>query len=218
MAVLNIAVGITALAAVASVLLAARRQMSQPDVVARPFADTVAVSNWDSLRTGGTLIGDPSAPIQFVEFSDFKRIFCREAANGVLTDLLRQYPEKMAIRFYHAPAPAHRIGRLASIAAVCAGQQGRFHEMHDALFAGADSLGLRSVSLYAVGDGVTDTNSFTRCLDDPGPATGVDADVEGCRSCWNAVIRDQWSDDGRRPETQGSGAAVRTVGQSQGPR
>lgn len=175
---LNVAVGITALAAVASVLLAARRQMSQPDVVARPFADTVAVSNWDSLRTGGTLIGDPSAPIQFVEFSDFECSFCREAANGVLADLLGQYPGKVAIRFYHAPAPAHRIGRLASIAAVCAGQQGRFHEMHDALFAGADSLGLRSFSLYATEAGVSDTSSFTRCLADPQPASEVDADVE----------------------------------------
>lgn len=175
---LNVAVGATALAAVASVLLAARREMRQPDVVARPFADTVAVSNWDSLRSGGTVIGDPSAPIQFVEFSDFECSFCREAANGVLADLLRQYPGKVAIRFYHAPAPAHRIGRLASIAAVCAGRQGRFQEMHDALFTGADSLGLRSFSRYALEAGVTDTSSFTRCLADSGPTTEVDADVE----------------------------------------
>lgn len=178
---LNVAVGVTALAAVASVLLAARREMRQPDVTARPFADTVAVSNWDSLRAGGTVIGNPSAPIQFVEFSDFECSFCQDAATGVLHQLLVKYPQQVAFRFYHAPSGAHRLGKAAAVAAVCAENQGRFREMHDALFKGADSLGLRSLSSFASEAGVPDSIAFVACLGEAGAMRRVDQDIEVAR-------------------------------------
>jgi protein-disulfide isomerase len=78
--------------------------------------------------------GPATAPISLVEFSDFECPFCAETA-PVVRQLLLAYPTEVRFAFKHYPLPMHKESPLAHEAALAAGDQGKFWEMHDLLFA-----------------------------------------------------------------------------------
>lgn len=80
------------------------------------------------------ILGNPDAPITIVEFSDFQCPFCQRGGNTV-KELQRKYPNDVRIVFKHNPLPFHNEADEASRAAMAAGEQGKFWEMHDKLFA-----------------------------------------------------------------------------------
>jgi len=77
--------------------------------------------------------GDPEAKVTIVEFSDFQCPYC-----GRVMDALRQvertYGKDVRIAFKHNPLPMHPDAPYAARAAIAAGNQGKFWEMHDKLF------------------------------------------------------------------------------------
>jgi protein-disulfide isomerase len=77
--------------------------------------------------------GDPDAKVTIVEFSDFQCPYC-----GRGWDLIRQvekaYGEDVRIVFKNNPLPIHPEAPFAARAALAAGRQGKFWEMHDKLF------------------------------------------------------------------------------------
>jgi protein-disulfide isomerase len=77
--------------------------------------------------------GPATAPISLVEFSDFECPFCAETA-PVVRQLLLAYPSQVRFAFKHYPLPMHKDSPLAHEAALAAGDQGKFREMHDLLF------------------------------------------------------------------------------------
>ena len=77
--------------------------------------------------------GPATAPISLVEFSDFECPFCAETA-PVVRQLLLAYPTQVRFAFKHYPLPMHKESPLAHEAALAAGDQGKFWEMHDLLF------------------------------------------------------------------------------------
>jgi protein-disulfide isomerase len=85
---------------------------------------------------GAEIKGDPDARVVVVEFSDFQCPFCKrwvEQSYGALSERLG---EDVALAFLHFPiVQIHPNAGNASVAAVCAGAQGKFWEMHDTLFA-----------------------------------------------------------------------------------
>jgi protein-disulfide isomerase len=83
--------------------------------------------------------GSATAPVSLVEFSDFECPFCAEAA-PVVHQLLATYPTQVRLAFKHYPLPMHKESPLAHEAALAAGEQGKFWEMHDLLFASQDKL------------------------------------------------------------------------------
>jgi protein-disulfide isomerase len=83
--------------------------------------------------------GSATAPISLVEFSDFECPFCAEAA-PIVHQLLAAYPTQVRFAFKNYPLPMHKESPLAHEAALAAGDQGKFWEMHDALFAGQGKL------------------------------------------------------------------------------
>jgi protein-disulfide isomerase len=83
--------------------------------------------------------GPATAPISLVEFSDFECPFCAITA-PVIRQLLLAYPTQVRFAFKHYPLPMHKESPLAHEAALAAGDQGKFWEMHDMLFAGQDKL------------------------------------------------------------------------------
>jgi protein-disulfide isomerase len=85
----------------------------------------------------GFTIGSDSAPVEVVEYSDFECPFCARFANLQMPAVRRQLIETGLARwrFRDYPLPSHQFSRLAAHAAQCAGEQGRFWEMHDALYA-----------------------------------------------------------------------------------
>lgn len=77
--------------------------------------------------------GPKDAPITIVEFSDFECPFCARGANTV-EDVLKAYPDKVRVVFKNLPLPFHKRAEPAAKAALAAGKQGKFWEMHDKLF------------------------------------------------------------------------------------
>lgn len=78
--------------------------------------------------------GSPKAPITIVEYADFECAHCRAAA-PVVDRLVNKYPGKVRVVFKHFPLSFHPMAKRAAAAAEAAGEQGRFWEMHDAIFA-----------------------------------------------------------------------------------
>jgi protein-disulfide isomerase len=78
--------------------------------------------------------GDMNAPWTIVEFADFECPHCRLAAE-VLDQMVKKHPGKIRVVYKHFPLTFHAMARRAAAASEAAGKQGRFWEMHDAIFA-----------------------------------------------------------------------------------
>jgi protein-disulfide isomerase len=99
----------------------------QPEIVAAGPAQQI-----DLARAPAR--GPATAPISLVEFSDFECPYCAETA-PVVRQLLLVYPTQVRFAFKHYPLPMHKESPLAHEASLAAGDQGKFWEMHDLLFA-----------------------------------------------------------------------------------
>jgi protein-disulfide isomerase len=84
--------------------------------------------------------GPKDAAITIVEFSDFECPFCTRGDNTV-KEVMKNYEGKVKIAFKNLPLSFHKNAEPAARAALAAGKQGKFWEMHDALFANQKSLG-----------------------------------------------------------------------------
>ncbi len=79
--------------------------------------------------------GSPDATVVIVEFSDFQCPFCLRWYNDTLPQIDQQIGDDVALVFLHFPiANLHPNARTTHAAAECAGEQGKFWEMHDLLF------------------------------------------------------------------------------------
>jgi predicted DsbA family dithiol-disulfide isomerase len=83
--------------------------------------------------TGAPVRGKADAPVTLVVFSDFECPWCSKL-EPILAELLSQNQDKLRIVFKHLPLPMHPQAEPAALAAIAAQKQGKFWEMHDALF------------------------------------------------------------------------------------
>jgi protein-disulfide isomerase len=75
-----------------------------------------------------------------VEFSDFQCPYCGEV-EATLHRVLAKYPDTVALAYRDMPmSKIHPLARQAAEAARCAGDQGKFWEYHDLLFADQSNL------------------------------------------------------------------------------
>jgi protein-disulfide isomerase len=84
------------------------------------------------------VLGAVKPAVTIVEFSDFECRFCRDV-QPTLKQLVASYGKDVRLVFKHLPLEGHRNAVPAARAAFCAGEQDRFWQFHDALFA-AESL------------------------------------------------------------------------------
>lgn len=122
------------------------------------------LTEWSEISQAGRLLGRVGAPLTIVEFSDLECPFCKRFHEGNLRVARARFGDSLALRYVHFTIPGHRFAEPAAIAAECAGEQSRFGEMLDAIYASQDSLGLRSWSSYAVEAGVADSSAFRECV------------------------------------------------------
>jgi len=106
--------------------------------VSRPKAGAIAVD--PSIPAGapeGYLLGNADAPVQVMEFADFECPACGHWSAVTEPDVRERLIKTgvVAFRFYDFPLSMHRNTWSASLAAACANDQGKFWEMHDAIFA-----------------------------------------------------------------------------------
>jgi protein-disulfide isomerase len=84
--------------------------------------------------------GDPKAPVTIVEFSDYQCPFCKKT-ESVLGGLLDKYNGRVKLAYMDFPLrEIHPRAESAAEASRCAGEQGKFWEFHDSLFADAAKL------------------------------------------------------------------------------
>lgn len=82
---------------------------------------------------GSPVKGKDTAKVTIVEFSDFECPFCSRGKKS-MDDVLKAYPNDVKVVFKNLPLPFHKNAKPAALAALAAGKQGKFWEMHDKLF------------------------------------------------------------------------------------
>ncbi|MBI5503194.1 MAG: thioredoxin domain-containing protein [Deltaproteobacteria bacterium] len=101
---------------------------------ARPAADAPDPNKrWDVTVGNSATTGPKDAAVTIVEFSDFQCPFCSQAKD-LVHQILQAYPNDVQFVFKNYPLPFHPNAMPAAKAAVAAGKQGKFWEMHDKLF------------------------------------------------------------------------------------
>src|SRR6185295_6445276 len=124
----------------------------------------------------GPAKGPATAPVTIVEFSDFQCPYC-----GKLTPTLKQVEEKYGVKvrivFRQFPLNFHPFAQKAAEASLCAADQNKFWEMHDALFANQQALAVEQLKAKATELGLN-AEQFNSCLDSGKTAAVIQADVK----------------------------------------
>ena len=126
--------------------------------------------------------GDPKAPVTIVEFSDYQCPYCRKFHNEVLPRIDEEYISKGKVRyiFRDFPLSFHKQAVPAAVAANCAGEQGKYWEMNNFLFANPGKLATEKIIPEAEGLGL-DKAKFEACVNDSSKKAEVDADFNAGR-------------------------------------
>jgi len=132
-------------------------------------------------NTGAPVSGSEKAPVTIVEFSDFQCPFCRGFA-PTLKLIEKNYRDKVRIVYRQAPITSiHPFAFKAAEASLCAQEQGKFWELHDAMFADQSKLAVADLKKRARELGM-DGKKFDSCLDTGRTTERVQNDMaEGVR-------------------------------------
>jgi len=102
-----------------------------------PIGEIRTAESFPRPQADGNSTGDPNAPIKMEEFSDFQCPYCQRFYNDTERQLVEAYVATGKMQFTYRSfgkfiGPA---SSAAAEAAYCAGDQGKFWEMHDIIFA-----------------------------------------------------------------------------------
>lgn len=166
---------VVVICAVAVTVLVVRRELLGPRGGADALGAPIAVTDRLPLIDPSRQFGRSDASTTVVEFIDYQCPFCRRAERRV-RQLMESYPGRFSISYRHFPRPSHAYAVDAAVAVECAASQGRFKAFHDALFADQASIGKRPWAELALAAGVSDTTTFSACLQSAPPLRRVFAD------------------------------------------
>jgi protein-disulfide isomerase len=110
---------------------------------AQPHGQAAPAKDWRE-----ETISNSTAPVTIIEFFDYQCPFCLKT-NPALADAIQSHPGKVRLVLKHLPLSIHPDSALAHQAALAAGEQGRFWEMHDLLFANQNKIKLPDLLHYA---------------------------------------------------------------------
>jgi protein-disulfide isomerase len=137
--------------------------------VASPERKVVAVAGHPSR-------GPADAPVTIVAFSDFECPYCIKGS-GNLEKVVASHPGKVRVVFRNMPLPMHAGAEPAAIAALAAHRQGKFWEMHDALFATQGKFAVDDLDALADEIGL-DMARYRSDIADPAVAAALKRDVD----------------------------------------
>jgi protein-disulfide isomerase len=124
--------------------VAAAAPANAPKPGARPVDPTVFKVPID----GSPVKGNADALVTLVEFSDYQCPFCSRA-NATVEQLQKDYGNKLRVVMKQNPLSFHPRAKPAALAAMAAGEQGKYWEMHAKLFANAKALEDTDLEKYA---------------------------------------------------------------------
>ncbi|MBU1132192.1 DsbA family protein [Patescibacteria group bacterium] len=164
--------------------LAAKAQAIDEQVVddgAGVYNEVPPVTNEDYFE------GGENASVVVIEYTDFECPYCYRHYETT-KQLVEAYGDKIKLVVRHYPLPFHANAQKASEAAECAGEQGKFWQMYDALFAANNAKDMSVDKWKATAKTLgMNTANFNDCLDSGKyadyiqqvAAAGAGAGVEG---------------------------------------
>ncbi|MCM2578430.1 DsbA family protein [Streptomyces meridianus] len=129
-------------------------------------------------------MGRRNAPVVLVEYSDFQCPFCGKFARDTEPELIKKYVKKGVLRIEWRDFPVFGEESVTSArAGYAAGQQGRFWEFHDALYAeprrrNAGEFAPGKLVEYARKAGVADLERFRTDMNGEAARKAVERDRE----------------------------------------
>lgn len=118
--------------------------------------------------------GAANPKIVIVEFADFECPHCA-LMRTILGDVVKQFPDTAALYFKQFPLSHHAHSHGAARAALAAGRQGRFWQMHDMLFQNQGNLGPQRFIEFATELGLN-LERFKKDMEDPALYAQIDRD------------------------------------------
>jgi protein-disulfide isomerase len=130
--------------------------------------------------------GNKDAKVTIVEFSDFQCPFCRIAAFNI-KPYLYEFKDKVKFVFVNYPldnscnkymqGPMHQSACIAAEAVTCAGEKGKFWELHDLIFRNQKDLSLDKMIELGEKAGL-DKDWLTACMGSGNAKAKVLNDIE----------------------------------------
>jgi protein-disulfide isomerase len=128
------------------------------------------------LQSPGASFGPANAKVQIVEFSDFQCPYCSRAAD-VVRQIRDKYGKSVHFVFRQFPLPMHPNAHEAAEAALEAGAQGKFWELHDKMFQSQQNLDRAGLEAMAKETGLN-VAALKKSLDAHKFASAVDLDMK----------------------------------------
>ena len=93
--------------------------------------------------------GEVAAPVELVLFGDYESNETRQL-NEIMNDVMESFEGKVKLTFRHFPmTQVHQRAHKAAEAAIGAGQEGKFWEMHQLLMERPHALGITALKSHA---------------------------------------------------------------------
>lgn len=148
--------------------------MNMSEKPAIPEPKRVSVSEDDD-----PYIGSENAPVVIIEFSDYQCPFCQRFYKQTEKRLLEEYRGKIKLVYRDFPLEQiHPLALNASVAANCAGEQGKYWELHDLLFENVQEWSKTgNFTKYAMELGL-DVDKFEACLSNKSMVDEVRKDLQ----------------------------------------
>ena len=116
---------------------------AKPVPISQPHAQAISQKDWRE-----ETVSNSNAPVTIVEFFDYQCPFCLET-NPAVEEAIKHHPGEVHLILKNLPLSIHPDSALAHQAALAAGEQGHFWEMHDLLYANQSKIKLPDLLHYA---------------------------------------------------------------------
>jgi protein-disulfide isomerase len=125
--------------------------------------------------------GPADAPLELIMYGDFQCPYC-SAAQSIVARVRKRLDGRLRFAFRHLPLhEVHPDAQRAAEAVEAAAAQGKFWEMHDALYSNGGQLALEDLTALAGRLGL-DVERFRAELIDGAYTARVERDAEGARA------------------------------------
>lgn len=165
----------------------------------KPVGEIIVPEQVNRPQVDFNTAGNPDAPITITEYSDFQCPYCRLFFENTEEMLMEQYVNTGTVYFVYKSVGGF-IGpesKTAAEAAYCAGDQDKFWEMHDVIFANQTGENVGAFSerrLEAFADAISlDRGEFDECMssgkyDDLAEQDAKDATAAGIQATPSFII------------------------------
>lgn len=126
--------------------------------------------------SGAPAKGNADGNLIMVAYDDFECPYCARA-EPTLKQVVAAYPNLKFV-YQQFPLSFHPNAQKAAEASLCAYDQGKFWEMHEAMFANQQAIAVSDIKGYAAAISGMDTAKFNACLDSGEKATQVATEEE----------------------------------------